>query len=251
MPRYFVEIKYDGTDFSGWQIQPNSPTIQETIEDALLKILKYKVDIVGCGRTDAGVHASQYFFHFDSNNPIDDKDHFLYKLNAIVKKDIAANRLIEVESDAHARYDATERSYQYFIHFKKNPFLRRSSFRYNYRGTPDLDVLNQAASVLLAYENFYPFCKSKSQVNHYRCKLYKSMWTIGTQNQYIYEVTANRFLRGMVRLLVGMCLNVSLGKLTLDQVREAMDNQKLLTPAWSVPPQGLFLSQIKYPYIQN
>ena len=246
--RYFLEIKYDGSFYAGWQIQPNALTVQEVIQNALKKILKQDINVVGCGRTDAGVHASQFFLHFDVE-VIPDARHFLYKLNALLEKSIAAIKLIPVAPDAHTRFDAASRTYHYYVHFYKNPFLVHTSYRYNQSKSPDFEKLQEAASLLLEYHDFFPFCKSKSEVEHYKCDLSVSEWKIDESGQWIYEVTANRFLRGMVRLIVGMCLNVSIGKISIEEVKYALDNQELIRHAWSVPSEGLFLSQIKYPYL--
>jgi len=249
--RYFIEMAYDGTNYGGWQIQPNSRTIQAVVEEALSTFYKSKVGVVGCGRTDAGVHASEYYFHVDLDPHMYDDNLLKYKLNGITPKDIGFRKVHQLQSEAHARFDAISRSYEYNIHFEKDPFLVGQSYKYNQSVLPDIDLLHQAAALIMDYEQFFPFCKSHTQVDNYKCTIMRSEWEVKPNGNLIYHVQANRFLRGMVRLLVGMCINVAVEKYPLSDVKTALINQNRLDHAWSVPAVGLFLSKIEYPYISK
>jgi len=246
--RYFIELSYDGSEYSGWQRQPNAMTIQEEIESALSMLYGAEVSIMGCGRTDAGVHAAQYFCHCDLIEDRYTVAEACYKLNCILPNAIALKQIIKVESDAHTRFDATERSYYYDIHINKNPFILKHSYRFVQAEKIDNSLLNESAALIKTYEDFYPFCKSHADVDTFKCQIKRSEWE-KTEMGYRFHITANRFLRGMVRMIVGMCLNVSTGKLKLSDVKIALEKQTRLDMAWSVPAEGLFLSEIKYPYI--
>jgi tRNA pseudouridine38-40 synthase len=247
MTRFFIELSYHGKNYCGWQVQPGSPSVQESIETALFTILREKIEIIGCGRTDTGVHASQYFAHFDWKEdafPIA----FFYRLNKILPKDIAIHRIVKVDNEAHARFDAFRRAYQYHIDGKKNPFSTEiATFVYNFEEL-NVEKMQEAARLLLDYQDFAPFCKSNHDAKTQRCELYRSEWEWDADNKKaIYHISANRFLRGMVRLIVGMCLNVGAGKMSIEDVKFALDNQVLLKKANSAEPQGLFLAAIHYP----
>ncbi len=245
MKRYFVEIQYDGTNYSGWQIQPNAKTVQETIAHWFGTILKKPIEIVGCGRTDTGVHASFYIFHFDVED-IQNVDKFLFVINKALPSDISILKLYEVAKTSHARFDAHLRSYDYYLTTKKNAFQNKKSAFYPYNKL-DIQVLNQAAQIILDYKEFETFCKANNASKTVICDVSYSQWElIGVEN-YKYTIHANRFLRGMVRLIVGMCINVASQKLTLDEVRKALNLQTRLNPSWSAPAEGLYLSQVKYP----
>jgi len=249
--RYLIELAYDGASYAGWQIQSNATTIQETIEKALSKIYSQKISIIGCGRTDAGVHASQYYMHVDLDPNKYNDEFLLYKLNGLTPTSIGFKKVHRVDTEAHARYDAVSRSYEYYVHFKKDPFLVGRSYKYNQTLIPDVAVLSDAANVILDYSEFFTFCKAHTQVDHYKCAIKQSYWEVLDDDRLVYHVTANRFLRGMVRMLVGMCLNVANGKYPLQDVIDALDMQKRLEFAWSVPAEGLYLSKIEYPYIDQ
>lgn len=249
MPRYFAEIAYKGTHFSGWQIQPNATTVQEVIEKSLKQLFQYEIPIVGCGRTDAGVHATQYYFHFDLANSHSDLDKLAYQLNAILPETVAVFNVIEVGDAAHARFDATERAYVYHLHFGKNPFKKDASFGFHQADLLDFNLMNQASNLILNYKDFFPFCKTKTEVHTYKCNIKRSEWIMDSPFEWSYHVTANRFLRGMVRLLVGMSLNVGKGIVSLEELKDCMDKQKRLPHAWSVPSEGLYLCAVKYPYV--
>jgi tRNA pseudouridine38-40 synthase len=242
--RYFVQIQYKGTNYSGWQNQPNSKTIQQEIESNLSKVLRVPTSIVGCGRTDSGVHASDYFFHFDG--VVDDIDHLVFKLNRMLPKAIAILSMFRVKDRAHSRFDALQRSYQYHIHKVKNPFLNGLSYHKPQVFESNLDLLNETAGTFLLYRDFFTFCKSNTDVKTTFCHVQKSEWEI-SEGRLVFHVTADRFLRGMVRLMVGCCVNVAAGKLDLFEVKAALEEKRRLAKDLSVPAEGLFLSKIEYP----
>ncbi len=246
--RYFLELAYNGTRYSGYQEQPNELTVQSAIENALQTLLRVPTKIVGCGRTDAGVHALQYYVHFDSDQTL--SEHFVYQLNSLIGKDIVFYNIHEVAETAHARFDAISRSYQYRIDLKRNPFRQETAYYCQYADRLDLDKMQTAAQLLLDYQDFSTFCKSKTDTKTKFCDLRKSEWLLDAQKeQLVYQVTADRFLRGMIRLIVGMCLNVGKGKTTLETVKTAMENKTPLPNALSAPAKGLYLMDIKYDFI--
>jgi tRNA pseudouridine38-40 synthase len=246
--RYFLKLSYLGKNYNGWQIQPNAPSVQAEIEQALSKILRTPIEIIGCGRTDTGVHASEYYAHFDIENDL--PTYFLSSLNKLLPNDIAIHRVIAVTDDAHTRFDATRRSYQYHLTGEKNPFqtdIATPIFNFD---VLDKEAMQAAAAVLLEYKEFMPFCKSNHDAKTLRCDIYRSEWEWDLENKKaIYHISANRFLRGMVRLIVGMCLKIGEGKMTLEELRDALDKQILLKRATSAKPQGLFLTEVKYPFL--
>lgn len=247
--RYFVRCKYNGTQFHGWQSQKNTAaTIQGNIERALGVFLPDHPEIVGCGRTDSGVHASEYYFHFDTVEY--DIGLMKYKLNSILIFSIVVTDIMVVHEEAHTRFDASKRAYEYHLVGERDPFREFTSHRYPNLDKIDIARLNQAANLLLEYQSFEAFCKNGSDEKTKKCTIYRSEW-IENNNGYVYHVEANRFLRGMIRLIVGMCLNVARGKVTIDQVKSALENHTRLDTDWSVPARGLFLSKIEYPYIKN
>lgn len=247
--RYFLELAYNGTRFCGYQEQPNQITVQSQIERALGILLRVPTKIVGCGRTDSGVHALQYFAHFDAAKVLT-KD-FIYHLNSLLGKDIVCYQLIEVEEDTHARFDAKSRSYQYVVDLIQNPFRQETAYYCRFGKQLDVGKMQAAANLLLNYEDFTTFCKSRTDNKTNLCDLRQSEWIFKEkEQQLVYQVTSNRFLRGMIRLIVGMCLNVGKGNMTLDAVKVAMEEQKTLKNALSAPAEGLFLMDIKYDFIQ-
>lgn len=247
MQRYFIELAYKGTAYYGWQKQPGQITVQETLEDALSTILGGAIEITGCGRTDTGVHAKQYFAHFNYAAPF--PEGFVRRINKFLPTDIAIRRIIPVAWDAHARFDAFHRSYEYHLEFYKSPFSTETAYQYPYAQQPDPALMQAAAKLLLDYEEFFPFCKTQHNAKTMRCTLVRSEWIFEPENnRAVYHISANRFLRGMVRLIVGMCLNVGLGKISLEEVKQTLDRQERLRKSSSAPPQGLFLTDIRYPY---
>ena len=249
--RYFAKISYDGTEYCGWQYQKNTIlTVQQVIQEGLSKLLRDDFKILGCGRTDTGVHARGYFYHFDSEATLDIvwvED----KINRVLPPSIATHKIIAVHDDAHARFDAYERSYIYRLRTTADPFDRRFAWYYPF-GKLDINLMNEAANLLMTYDAFYPFCKISADVKTYICHLSKAKWAYDEENQvYEFHITSNRFLRGMIRLIVGMCIHLQRGRLKLDDVKKVMDDQSRLVMDYSVPPQGLCLIDIKYPYIIN
>lgn len=247
--RCFVEISYDGTAYNGWQFQKNTPTtVQQTIEEGISKLTKSRASIMGCGRTDTGVHAKGYFYHVDLEDGTD-IDWLCDKLNHVLPIDIATHRIIPVHEKAHARFDATQRSYTYRLRTYPDPFDNRFAWYYRFDDL-DIDVMNKAAAILLNYSEFYPFCKIGSDVKTYKCNLTKAEWKYDEEAKcYEFHITSDRFLRGMIRLIVGMTLHVHKGKIDFQEVIAAMESQSRMTRDYSVPACGLCLNNIAYPYI--
>ena len=224
--RYFLELSFDGTPFHGWQIQPNARSVQETIETALSRLLAYPTQITGAGRTDTGVHAQQMFAHFDVETPLPDISKFLVSLNSIVGKDIYIKNVIKVPEDVHARFDASERTYKYFISTSKNPFLK--DLYWKSPTSLDFDKMNQAASMLLGVSDFTSFAKLHSDSKTNICDVRKAIWHpinkdveafnfLGNLNDgAVFTISADRFLRNMVRAIVGTLIEVGRGKLSID-----------------------------------
>jgi tRNA pseudouridine38-40 synthase len=242
--RYFAELAYNGAAYHGWQRQPDQLGVQQVIEETLSLILRQPLEVTGCGRTDTGVHAGQYFLHFDFEG--DFPKNFLRRLNKVLPPDIAFLRIFEVPAEAHARFDATHRSYAYYLIFQKNPFRQHTAYLYPYLHRPDIDRMQAAAALLLRYDEFYTFCRSNTDAHTMRCDLSRSEWEVIDEHQLVFHISSDRFLRGMVRLIVGMCLNVGTGKLSLDAVKKALDDQAILNKAESAPPAGLFLNKVEY-----
>lgn len=253
--RYFIRLSYRGTKYNGWQIQPNDPSIQETIQEGLTKILRTPIEITGCGRTDAGVHAKGYVAHFEVDASAlerfgaEPSKDLLKRLNLYLPSDIVISSISEVAAAAHARFDANHRAYEYHIIFSKNPFETDTVYQFPFKQDLDFERLQAAAQLLLNYDHFFPFCKTNTQVKTMRCQLFRSEWVLNLEaDRMVFHIAANRFLRGMVRLIVGMCLNVATGKVSLDAVKNALEEQTRLPKSLSVPPNGLFLVDIRYPY---
>ena len=246
MSRYFLELAYNGTRLNGWQRQNNAPSVQATIEDALRLILRQPTfEILGCGRTDTGVHAAQYFAHFDFEGEFPPS--LLERANKLVGLDIVLKRIHAVEPDAHARFDATLRSYNYHLSFQKNPFFTETEWHFQLGKRLDVEKMQKTADLLRGYSAFAPFCKTNSDAQTMRCDISEANW-IFADDGGIFTISANRFLRGMVRLVVGACVNVGLGQLDLDDVKRSLDTQTPLIKSYSVPPTGLFLSRVVYPF---
>lgn len=242
--RWQIHLRYLGTHYSGWQRQPDAHTVQQTLEEAFSLILRQPIEIVGCGRTDAGVHAREYVAHTEVTE-VDLTDKIMYQINAVLPDDISIHRMREAASSFHARFDAVERAYRYYMHYQKDPFLHGISYYFPNQIKPDPDKLQAAAALLKAFDAFQPFCKTGSDADHFRCHIMESAWSFHDDGA-VYMIKANRFLRGMVRLVVGACLNVALDKMTLDELRESLENQTPLPQPWSVPAEGLFLEEIVY-----
>jgi tRNA pseudouridine38-40 synthase len=245
MARYFIEVAYKGTAYAGFQIQQNANTIQAEVEKALHIYYRHTFELTGSSRTDAGVHAQQNYFHFDTDIVIDNKiaEKALYHLNAILPPDIVLKSLQPVPGDAHCRFDAISRSYEYSIYQSKNPFIDDTAYYFPY--ALNIDMLNKAAAMLLEYSNFQSFSKKNTQVFTYECTLTQSQWTL--QNDILlYEVTGNRFLRGMVRGLVGTMLHVGRGKFTIEKFRSIIESKNAANTDFSTPAKGLVLKEVKF-----
>lgn len=252
MSRYFITFSYDGTAYHGWQIQPNANTVQETLQKALSILLRFPVEVVGAGRTDTGVHARKMVAHFDVDasssvfeNPILlSPSDLTYKLNKLLPKDIAVYSVFPVDENMHARFSATRRTYHYFVHLHKDPFLRSSSW--HLYGTLDFDKMNEAAQILKEYRDFTSFSKVNTDTKTNDCVIYDAYWESVSTNQWRFTITANRFLRNMVRAIVGTLVEVGRGRLTLPQFRQVIEEKNRCSAGESVPAQGLFLVDVKY-----
>lgn len=248
MSRYFIEVSYKGTHYSGFQVQHNAHTIQSEVEKALNTVFRLPAQIgqaetgiklTGSSRTDAGVHALQNFFHFDTDAEIISAH--IYNLNAVLPGDIAVHEIYKVNDAAHCRFDAVSRSYVYTVYQKKNPFLRNTSYFYPY--PLQLNLLNEAAQLLKQYENFEAFSKRNTQVKTFNCNIYESNWQC-KDGVYSYHVTANRFLRGMVRALTATMLRVGRGKISIDDFKRIIEAKDCTKAFFDVPAHGLMLAQV-------
>lgn len=242
MARYFLEVSYKGTDYSGFQSQHNANTIQAEVEKAFEILQKSKVVMTGSSRTDAGVHALQNFFHFDYDETLHPQ--IEYKINAILPADIVIKKLIPVALDSHCRFDALTREYKYFIYRSKNPFLKDRAFYFPYQ--LDIEKLHQSAAVIKEYNDFTSFSKKNTQAKTFICNIIESKWLI-EDDCLVYNVKANRFLRGMVRALTATMLKMGRGKLTLNEFRDIIAAKDCTLASFAVPPHGLFLKSVEYP----
>lgn len=240
MPRYFIEVFYKGAAYSGFQVQQNANSVQEEIEKALTIFYRNTFELTGSSRTDAGVHALQNFFHFDSATPVDDAS---YQLNAILPDDIVIKRIYEVAADAHCRFDAVRREYRYYIYHKKDPFIEDRAYYYPY--ALDMEAMNAAAKEIMQHTDFTSFSKRNTQVRSFICDITQSEW-VRDNDGLVYKVAANRFLRGMVKGLVGTMLQVGRGKLTMDEFRQVILSKDCTKADFSVPSQGLFLFAVAF-----
>ncbi|MFT3933155.1 MAG: tRNA pseudouridine(38-40) synthase TruA [Chitinophagaceae bacterium] len=243
LQRYFLELMYKGTEYSGFQVQKNVPTtVQEAVEKAFVVLQKQTVVLTGSSRTDAGVHARQNFFHFDFDGLLN--EHFRYKINAILPKDIVIKNVYAVPADAHCRFDAIARSYKYYIYRSKNPFLADRAYFFPY--VLDLEKMQQAAEVIKGYSDFTSFSKRNTQVKTFLCSIAESEWK-QEDDMLVYCVKANRFLRGMVRGLTGTMLQVGRNKISIEQFKQAVEAKDCSKADFAVPGHGLFLEEVIYP----
>jgi tRNA pseudouridine synthase A len=240
--RYFIEFSYNGKNYHGWQLQPKAITVQGVLQNALTTILREEISVIGAGRTDSGVHALQMFAHFDTEREL--SDDLVRKLNAFLPYDIAVHNIRAVKPDAHARFDALKRTYQYHISIEKSPF------RYDYSMPLTLplnvDVMNEAAQILFDYTDFQCFSKTHTDVKTFNCKIYEAHWAI-VGSELVFTITADRFLRNMVRAIVGTLINVGLQKLSLTGFEDIIISKSRSKAGASVPACGLFLTQVTYP----
>lgn len=241
--RYFIDLSFDGTNYHGWQIQPNGMSVQERLQQALSTLLRTPTEVTGAGRTDAGVHARQMIAHFDVEQAIDGRQ-LAYKLNRILPRDISVQSVYEVADDMHARFSARWRTYHYYIHTRKDPYLRHYSCEMHY--TLDFDAMNRAASLLLEYDDFASFCKTHTDVKTTLCRVTRAEWVQTSDHEWYFVITANRFLRNMVRAITGTLIDVGRGRITLDQFRRIIESRSRTDAGESMPPQALFLEKIEY-----
>ncbi len=246
--RYFIELAYDGTNYHGWQVQDNAISIQEVLNKALATILREPIETTGCGRTDTGVHATQLYAHFDSAKEKEEIENpkFALGLNAILPNDIAIKRAIPVHQDAHARFDAVSRSYEYHIHFEKDPFKINKSWQL--RDKPDITLMNAASSIIMEYTDFSCFSKSNTQTFTNNCKISRAEW-VWVDHCLVFHISADRFLRNMVRAIVGTMMMVGKKEITPDEVRAIIESKNRINAGVSVPACGLYLTAVKYPYL--
>ena len=240
--RYFIELSYKGTNYHGWQIQPDASSVQEEITKALATILQEKILLVGAGRTDAGVHASQMFAHVDTVKKL--TDDYVHKLNAILPNDIVIKSIKEVSDETHARFDAVSRTYEYRILIGRDPFLLDTTWQLHQKNL-QIEKMNEAANLLFKYEDFESFSKVKTDVNTFNCTIMKAVWTLEDKH-LIFHIKANRFLRNMVRAIVGTLLEVGLGKKTIEDFRNIIESKQRSEAGLSVPAKGLFLTEVCY-----
>ncbi|HNW98697.1 MAG TPA: tRNA pseudouridine(38-40) synthase TruA [Bacteroidales bacterium] len=248
MSRYFIKLSYDGTHYHGWQSQDNAVTIQSGLEKALSIIISEEIEVTGAGRTDTGVHAREYFAHFDLDKKLSDeeKKDIVYRLNAILSKDISVSEIIDVEASAHARFSAVSRTYKYYISKTKNPFNKEYSwFVY---GNIDVVKMKEASKILFEYTDFTSFSKLHTDVKTNNCKIMYAEWN-EENDMLIFTIKADRFLRNMVRAIVGTLVDVGKGKISLDDFRKIIENKNRSDAGYSVPAKGLFLEKIEYPFI--
>ena len=241
--RYFIEIAYNGTQYSGWQIQPNAISVQHVLEGAMSTLLRKNVKLTGAGRTDAGVHARQLFAHFDLDE-IEDTSDLIFRLNSFLPKDISIKNIIRVKDDSHARFHASEREYEYIIALKKDPFTQ--GFSYQLHQKPNMEAMNEAAKSLLDYQDFQCFSRSNTDVKTYHCIVKKAFWK-EENDQLIFTIAADRFLRNMVRAIVGTLLNVGYGKTSIEEFHNIIASKDRVRAGASAPAEGLYLTKVSYP----
>lgn len=254
--RYFIELAYKGTNYHGWQYQPGADSVQENLNKALSLLLKTDIDIVGAGRTDTGVHAKQMFAHFDFETEINEPQ-LVHKLNSFLSKDIVVFNIRKVADEAHARFDATKRTYEYHIHTMKDAFENEGS--YQVQLPLDVEKMNEACGILLKHNDFECFSKVNTDVKTFNCVIFEAHWTRGGAeqsgakqdgNKLVFTIAADRFLRNMVRAIVGTMINIGTGKISLADFEKILDSKDRSQAGFSVPAQGLYLTKIEYEYLK-
>lgn len=249
LPRYFLEIAFDGTPFRGWQIQPDAPSVQAEVQRALqLALHQHKVIVIGCGRTDTGVHASSFFLHFEGPSDRELNDRFIHSLNAILPESIAVKRIITVPDDAHARFSATERGYVYKVHRWKDPFLHERS--HLLKPMLNVDAMNEACACLIGKQDFSSFQRTGSDNRTSICDVRLAYWE-ATEVGYQFTIRADRFLRNMVRAIVGLCLQIGRGLHPASHMKEVLEAHDRSEAGRSAPARGLYLAYVAYPFIQQ
>ncbi len=244
MPRYFLQLAYKGAQFHGWQKQKNAGSVQECIEDALSTICRETIEIVGAGRTDTGVHAKEMVAHFDLDKAVGDEDQFIYQLNNIVGAEIAIHSLKKVKEEAHARFDATGRTYHYHLLKSKDPFLKELAY-HHYKAL-DFFNMNKAAEALLGKQDFSSFSRSNTQTKTNLCTIEFARW-VEKDDQWVFEIKADRFLRNMVRAIVGTLIEIGEGKRAIEEMKEVIKRMDRSAAGVSAPAHGLYLQKIDYP----
>jgi len=254
MQRYFIELSYNGTVYHGWQIQPNALTVQECLDRALSVYFRQQVSTVGCGRTDAGVHATQFYAHFDLGPASEEEpvktgvpSKWVSGINSLLPYEIAAKRIFEVAADAHARFDATERAYHYHLHFHKDPFKLDRSWLY--KGALDLNAMNEAAALLPGYTDFSCFSKSNTQTFTNNCRITEAFFET-SDGGLQFTIRADRFLRNMVRAIIGTLIRIGKNEITLTQFKEIIESKDRCNAGQSVPACGLYLVSVSYPFVK-
>lgn len=243
--RYFIILDYNGSVFHGWQIQPNAISVQEVINNALSKLLRDEINLVGCGRTDTGVHARNFVAHFNCANPISDTENIIHKLNSFLPKEISIHKLFKVKDDKHCRFDAIERTYKYYVRQNKDVFDFNYSLRVNHK--LNVELMNQAAKKLFNYSDFTSFSKIGTETKTNNCKIMEAFWE-STDNQLVFTIKADRFLRNMVRAIVGTLLEVGKENITVDDFCQIIEAQDRCQAKSSAPAHALSLTNVKYPY---
>ena len=255
--RYFIKLAYNGTHYHGWQYQPNAASVQETMNKAFSVLLNSEINLMGAGRTDTGVHAKEMYAHFDFEKQFDIPN-LVHKLNSYLPKDIVIYTLIPVHAEAHTRFDATKRTYEYHINTFKDVFSQEQSWYFHQK--LDVDLMNEAAKLLFNFTDFQCFSKVNTDVNTFDCTIFEAYWTRGTAEQgadkqengsLIFTISANRFLRNMVRAIVGTLVNIGLHKITLTDFIAIIESKNRDKAGFSVPAHGLYLTKIEYDYIKQ
>lgn len=241
--RYFIHLSYDGTNYHGWQVQPNGSSVQAELQRALSTLLRQPIEIVGAGRTDAGVHARKMVAHFDVEELLDLKQ-TAYRMNRILPRDIAVEKIEKVGDDMHARFSATSRTYHYYIHTHKDPFCRAYSCETHY--DLDFDAMNEAARFLLTQDDFASFCKTGADVKTTICHVTHAQWHQTSPTTWYFEITANRFLRNMVRAVVGTLIDVGRHRIDLEDFKQIVENKTRTAAGESMPGHALFLEDVSY-----
>ena len=243
--RYFIHLAYNGTPYHGWQIQPNASSVQETLENAFSLLLSETIGIVGCGRTDTGVHASDFYAHFETEQELSEVDlaQLTFKANSFLSEDIRIYRIFVVNDDVHARFSATARTYQYHVSNVKQPFGKDFCHRVFYY--PDIELMNKAAKILFEYTDFTSFSKLHTQTATNNCTILYARWDM-VEEEYVFTISANRFLRNMVRAITGTLLEVGRGKLSLDDFRKVIESKNRCNAGTSLPAKALFLTKVEY-----
>ena len=242
--RYFIWLSYDGTRYHGWQVQPNGVTVQSELQRCLSLLLRQEVNITGAGRTDTGVHARCMAAHFDIDHLSMEPSQLAFKLNGLLPQDISIARILPVDKELHARFSAISRTYRYYIHTHKDPFLRQYSLEIHY--LLDYERMNEAGRVLLEYSDFGAFCKAGSDVKTTLCSVTHAQWHQTSPTSWYFEITANRFLRNMVRAVVGTLIEVGRGRMTLDDFRQVIEGKQRTQAGESMPAKALFLEDVVY-----